>query len=484
MMPRMAETASASRLADVLHCVRCGSARLAVRPEPEAEPGRRATAALFCDTCGAVYPFREGVLHLSDPGGDAVVDAERQGSIDTEHDASMGGISGEFDDLAHATGDLREALLALPSGTASGTTSGTAVGGGGARYYAEPGYFANVRRCARGFDFVVNHLDLRDDLRLLDIGADLTWSTAWLARRGLRCTAIDINHHLPVGRLYQDAFGITYDLVNVDAHAPAFRDAAFYRVTAFHALHHSGHITALAANLARALAPGGLLGLCEPFCTTEAQRQAFGQALIEIGVNEHVYTLDEWHGAFSAAGLRLRALLLTESFNAIYEKPAEATAETAAAAGASSLFARFYDGRLDLPQGALVIARAGETLEVPVLVTNRGIGTWCSESEIPIRLSYHVSRLDTGPGDRDNAVVDGVATAGAGATASPRAIARTLVAYDNPRTPLPGDIAPARPVLMTLVIACPAAPGRYLIDIDLVQERITWFADRGFTGAR
>jgi ubiquinone/menaquinone biosynthesis C-methylase UbiE len=422
---------------DALQCVSCGEARMTAPADRE---------AIVCGACGRSYPRREGVLHLSH-GADALVEAERHGSVATEHDASMGGIGEAFDDLAHATGPLRDALLALPFGN-------------GSRYYDEPGYFANVRRSGRGFEFVVSHLGLRPGARLLDVGADVTWSTAWFARRGAIATAIDINHHLPVGRLFQEAFGVTYDLVNVDAHAPAFRDHTFDIVSAFHTLHHSGRIDELARNLARVLVPGGRLGLCEPFCTTEAQRQAFGQDLVAIGVNEHVYTLDEWHAAFSAAGLRPRAILLTESFNAIYEKPAgrQALSDTKTGPDAKPLFADYYDGQLDLPHGPQLVARAGEALDIPVRLMNRGIGTWCSESEIPVLLSYHLHREEA----------DG---------------RRTLVAFDNPRTPLPADVAPESRTTVRLPFFAPATAGRYLLDLDLVQERVTWFADRGFRTA-
>lgn len=85
--------------------------------------------------------------------------------------------------------DLRDAILALPHGDDS-------------QYYRGAGYFSNVRRSGPAFEFLLRHLDARPGERLLDVGADLTWSTSHMARRGLDCTALDINHHLSVGRLF------------------------------------------------------------------------------------------------------------------------------------------------------------------------------------------------------------------------------------------------------------------------------------------
>jgi len=47
------------------------------------------------------------------------------------------------------------------------------------------------------------------------------------------------------------------------------------------------------------------------------------------------------------------------------------------------------------------------------------------------------------------------------------------------RSPLPGDVRPGEEVEVPLVVTAPAAPGEYTLQIDLVQEMVAWFNDKG-----
>lgn len=55
---------------------------------------------------------------------------------------------------------------------------------------------------------------------------------------------------------------------------------------------------------------------------------------------------------------------------------------------------------------------------------------------------------------------------------------------DDGRARLPHDLEPGQSGLVTLEVTAPATPGRYLLEVDLVQERIAWFAQRGSPTAR
>ncbi len=374
------------------------------------------------------------MLEVDGPAERPEVEAERAGVVETERNAALGGINDAFDDLAHATGPLKEAILALPDGNDS-------------RYYREPGYFLNVRNSLRGFRFVTDRLGVRPGDRLLDVGADLTWSTNHFARAGLRCTAVDVNHHLSVGTLFQARYGAPYDMVRVDMQAPVFRDGSFDVVVAFNALHHCGDITRLAANLARVLVPGGRLAAVEPYCVDASQKAAFGRAQIDAGINEQTYMLDEWHQAFAGAGLALEEVMVADACNMIYRKPG--AAEPVVAQG--TMLERAYAGRIAASPAAK--ANAGGLLRLPVEIQNIGNVTWCSEGSVPIHASYHVSRID---GD-----------------------AVSLVAFDGRRTPVP-DIRPGTTVETTIAIDVPAEAGEYIVTVDLVHEGLCWFGQCGF----
>ena len=163
-----------------------------------------------------------------------------------------------------------------------------------------------MRSSAGGFSFVLRNLHVTAGERLLDLGADMTWSTSQFARLGVECTAVDVNHHLPIAHLFERTYGVSYDLVEADMTTAPFRDSTFDVIVGINALHHSNNLQALARNIVRMLTPSGRLGLVEPYCQTEADKEAFGRALIGAGISEHVYPLDEWHRAFATAGLVVR----------------------------------------------------------------------------------------------------------------------------------------------------------------------------------
>ena len=54
-----------------------------------------------------------------------------------------------------------------------------------------------------------------------------------------------------------------------------------------------------------------------------------------------------------------------------------------------------------------------------------------------------------------------------------------LVADDDGRTLLPYDLRPGDEVELPLLVTTPNRPGRYILQVDLVQEGIAWFSDVG-----
>jgi 2-polyprenyl-3-methyl-5-hydroxy-6-metoxy-1,4-benzoquinol methylase len=417
MSPRLAA------LAALIVCPRC-------RAEAWSVAAGETERALVCQACRAVYPWQDGVLDLGRTNEDRAVRQEREGVLRTERNAALGGINDEFDDLSRAEGALKDAILALPYGN-------------GSRYYSEPGYFSNVRAAAPAFDFLVAHLALRPGERLVDLGADLTWSTHEMARRGLDCCAVDINHHLAVGRLFEAQSGIRYHRVRASMRDVPFRAGTVDVVLAMNALHHAERLDEVAANIARMLRRGGRLAFSEPYCATEDAKAAFGRAQIAAGISEQTYLLHEWHQAMVDAGLRLRVSRVSDSFGAVYEK---------ADGGDRDLFARFYDGRLTVLDTPSVV-QPGSVLLAPILLENRGNGVWTSVSQFPVYASYHVRRAAP-EGD-------------------------VLLSFDNPRTRLPFEIGPGHRATMAVEVTVPVEPGDYAVEIDLVHEYVAWFAPKG-----
>lgn len=119
-------------------------------------------------------------------------------------------------------------------------------------------------------------------------------------------------------------------------------------------------------------------------------------------------------------------------------------------AGASgSRVAGACDVRYAHYQGPARMAPGTEST-VTVDVVNAGWDEWRSEGANPVHVSYH--------------------------WLTP---ARIMVELDGLRSALPRPVAPGDTCRTTVAVRAPAAPGAYLLAIDLVREGVTWFSDAG-----
>ncbi len=55
----------------------------------------------------------------------------------------------------------------------------------------------------------------------------------------------------------------------------------------------------------------------------------------------------------------------------------------------------------------------------------------------------------------------------------------TLLRLDDGRANLPKDLEPGQTAVVDLVIQAPAKPGSYVLELDMVEEGVCWFGDRG-----
>ena len=52
------------------------------------------------------------------------------------------------------------------------------------------------------------------------------------------------------------------------------------------------------------------------------------------------------------------------------------------------------------------------------------------------------------------------------------------------RIGLPKDLRPGEEIEVSLLISAPTTPGNYILEVDLVQEQVAWFHDKGSPTAR
>ena len=97
-------------------------------------------------------------------------------------------------------------------------------------------------------------------------------------------------------------------------------------------------------------------------------------------------------------------------------------------------------------------AKAGEEISVPVTLRNAGSLAWFFQKgkNGSVSLSYHIKTESGDP-----------------------------VGEEGERTALPRTVAPGEEVSVDLSVSAPDQPGSYLLEIDMVCEGVTWFADQG-----
>ncbi len=96
--------------------------------------------------------------------------------------------------------------------------------------------------------------------------------------------------------------------------------------------------------------------------------------------------------------------------------------------------------------------RPREQFSVPVEITNSGSETWYCEGTQQVNIAYHWYDMDG-----------------------------NTVLFDGARTPLPiRALNPGITVRGSALVEAPRIPGRFSLELTLVQEQVFWFEDRGF----
>jgi hypothetical protein len=110
---------------------------------------------------------------------------------------------------------------------------------------------------------------------------------------------------------------------------------------------------------------------------------------------------------------------------------------------------RDFKAAFDVPDPPSTLA-ASQRVALRVDIANTGADRWPSLGERSVRASYHWV-------DEDG----------------------RIAVQDGERTHLPSDVAPGKRVSMWATIVAPATPGRYRLQLSLVQESIAWLEQVG-----
>ena len=134
----------------------------------------------------------------------------------------------------------------------------------------------------------------------------------------------------------------------------------------------------------------------------------------------------------------------------VFQIPSERRTPAETTCSPVAMDARAYRAQIDLTTGLPAILAPGEQAVLLVELHNLSTEAWDQRIVGPIRLGNHW--LST-TGD--------------------------MLVQDDGRTLLGSVVPPSTPISVTLQVAAPVDPGRYICELDLVHEGLTWFGDKG-----
>ena len=91
-----------------------------------------------------------------------------------------------------------------------------------------------------------------------------------------------------------------------------------------------------------------------------------------------------------------------------------------------------------------------QALSINVTVKNTGNFIWTNAGSNPVHMSYHILDENKKP-----------------------------VFNDGLRADLPKDLLPGQKVTVPLQVKAPEQPGSYIVQLDMVQEEVAWFGEKG-----
>jgi ubiquinone/menaquinone biosynthesis C-methylase UbiE/uncharacterized protein YbaR (Trm112 family) len=231
---------------------------------------------LTCTGCGAQHRITRGVADFLDPG-DANLQREVNGWIE----------------LAGPLGDhLVPTMAALP-------------------YYPHDPW----PQLAPDFFQIFEHFDFAGK-RVVDIGAGRSWSSRFLATMGRasEVVALDVLTTpylgLETADLYFREDSTFFERIRGDVHRMPLVDAWADVVFSCATLHHSSDLDLLFREIRRVLKPGGhFLFISEPCKKASIQETQPQNAETAHGINEHIYSFEEYAKPLRRLGFQFRRLV-------------------------------------------------------------------------------------------------------------------------------------------------------------------------------
>lgn len=329
-------------------------------------------------------------------------------------------------------------------------------------------------------------LKLTPGMTVLEYGAGTGWLSRFLAQLGCRTilmdvspTALQIARELfarqpPIGERPEPRF-LVYDGRHID-----LPDASVDRIVCFDAFHHAPNPDEVLREFGRILKPGGIAAFAEPgpmhSKTAQSQYEMRTYGVVENDIDIHaIWATAQRLGfatmsiaAFNVPPFRLSPAEFEDLLAAgdAYARWAEATRSylrdarnfVLRKAGSEEIDSRHSDGlraalEASLESGSV---RAGQPIPVRVVVSNLGRANWLPSNELygGVLLGGHLYAADG-----------------------------RLLRFDYAWQALDRALAPGEETIVSFELPALDA-GDYLVELDCVANKVTWFAQTGSSPAR
>lgn len=326
---------------------------------------------------------------------------------------------------------------------------------------------------------VLQGLQLTPGMTVLEFGAGTGWLSRFLTQLGCQAILLDVaptaleiardvyRRQPPIGERPEPRF-LHFDGLRID-----LPDASVDRILCFDSFHHAPDPDAVLREFGRVLKPRGIAAFAEPgprhSTTPQSQYEMRTYGVVEADIDIHAI----WDAAkrLGFVDLKLAAFNVPPFHVPLHEyddllasgetfgRWAEATrsflhdARTffLTKAGSEEPDSRRAEGLRAVIEASLGEVRAGQPIEAHITVRNAGKAKWLDSHE-PYGGVAFGAHLHDGEGH--------------------------LLDLDWFRVPLPRPLAAGEDA--TLDITLPALqPGRYILELDCVSERVAWFAQVG-----
>ena len=365
------------------------------------------------------------------------------------------------------------------------------------------------------FDFitVVSNLHLPQNSRVLELGAGSCWPSEWLYRMGYRTVSADIAYDmlrlgrerfLPLRRA-KDNYVLHAEFVCSDAEFLPFADQSFDAVIVFNAFHHFPDFLQTFKEVHRILTPTGKLVFSEPG-EGHAESDEAKREMAEHGVLEKDILIDEVDQLASDAGFESNEVILTTFPDAAIDchewyKISKHRNVLAYRLGIFiDLFRKnrrhseaIYHAKLVNRQRhhpCMVFKKQMKPRKDSRLPGELRANLSCIQVDNPIQ-SDHPFRIVVNSKNQGDThwiclgdfLGSGAMNLGEGGYVSlgVKLFAENgeLIDDNYGRGPFSCNVAPGNEAKVTALLRAPKTPGKFRLKLDLVDEGITWFEDRG-----